>query len=75
MTFSVTSGGGTLTPQCITLSCAQPNDTDNYGQAAAEMILGPNPGANVYSATVGSLSASFTATGLPLPAILPKTER
>ncbi len=69
--FSVTSGGGTLTPLCITTSCAKPNDTDNYGQAAAEMILGPNPGNNVYSATVGSLSASFTATGMPLPAIMP----
>ena len=35
------------------------------------MILGPNPGNNVYAATVGALSASFTATGMALPAISP----
>jgi len=68
--FSVTSGGGQLMPQCITV-CSAANDTDNYGTAAAELILGPNPGNNIYSATAASLTASFTATGLALPAILP----
>ena len=68
--FSVTSGGGQLTPLCVTI-CAAPNDTDNYGTAAAAMVLGPNPGSNVYSATAGSLSASFTATGFALPSLLP----
>jgi minor extracellular serine protease Vpr len=68
VTFSVTSGGGQLTPICITI-CAKANDTDNYGQAAAEMILGPNPGSNVYTATAGTLTASFTATGTLQPTI------
>ena len=70
VTFSVASGGGTLTPLCITI-CGAANNTDNYGQAAAQMILGPIPGNNVYTASVGNLSASFTATGMELPAILP----
>jgi uncharacterized protein (TIGR03437 family) len=35
------------------------------------MVLGPNPGSNVYTATVGSLTASFTATGIAQPSILP----
>jgi minor extracellular serine protease Vpr len=70
VTFSVTSGGGQLTPVCITV-CAAANTTDNYGIAAAEMILGPNPGNNVYAVTAGALSASFTATGLSQPAISP----
>jgi minor extracellular serine protease Vpr len=70
VTFAVTSGGGQLTPMCITV-CTEANYTDNYGQAAAEMILGPNPGNNVYTATAGSLTASFTATGIAQPAISP----
>jgi minor extracellular serine protease Vpr len=61
VTFSVTSGGGQLVPIG--------NATDNYGIAAAESILGPNPGPNVYAATAGTLKASFTATGLPQPVI------
>lgn len=70
VTFTVTSGGGQLTPLCITTSCARPNYTDNYGQAAAKMVLGPNPGGNVYTAAVGQLTASFTATGSVQPSIL-----
>lgn len=69
--FAVTSGGGQLTPACITIcTAATVSDTDAFGQAAAEMILGPNPGSNVYTASVGSLSASFTATGIARPSIL-----
>jgi minor extracellular serine protease Vpr len=70
VTFNVASGGGQLIPQCIT-GCAAASSTDNYGQAAAEMFLGPNPGNNVYTATAGSLTASFTATGIAQPTILP----
>jgi len=70
VTFSVTSGGGRLVPQCIT-GCASTSSTDNYGQAAAEMFLGPNPGNNVYTAAAGSLTATFTATGLAQPVISP----
>jgi minor extracellular serine protease Vpr len=70
VTFSVASGGGQLTPMCITV-CTAANYTDNYGQAAAEMILGPNPGSNIYTATAGMLAASFTATGIAQPTISP----
>jgi minor extracellular serine protease Vpr len=69
VTYSVTSGGGNLIPACITI-CGAANDTDNYGQSAAAMHLGPNPGNNVYAATAGGLTASFTATAVAQPAIL-----
>jgi minor extracellular serine protease Vpr len=69
VTYSVTSGGGVLTPLCVTI-CTAASDTDNYGQSAAKLFLGPNPGSNVYSATAGGLTASFTATGIVQPAIL-----
>jgi uncharacterized protein (TIGR03437 family) len=63
LTFSVTSGGGSLTPVA--------NTTDNYGIGAAAMILGPNPGPNTYTAAAGSLKANFQATGRPQPSIAP----
>ena len=59
----------TWTPLCVTV-CARASDTDNYGTAAAALVLGPNPGSNVYLATAGGLTASFTATGIAQPAIL-----
>jgi len=69
--FTVASGGGQLTPACIT-TCTRAtiSNTDAFGQAAAGMVLGPNPGNNVYTATVGALTASFTATGIAQPSIL-----
>ena len=70
VTFGVASGGGQLTPTCLAI-CAAANTTDNYGTAAAEMFLGPNPGNNVYTATAASLTATFTAMGLAQPALLP----
>jgi len=70
VTFSVTSGGGGLTPVCFAI-CAAASDTDNYGTAFAELFLGPNPGNNVYTATAGGLSATFTATGIAQPAVFP----
>jgi uncharacterized protein (TIGR03437 family) len=69
VTFSVTSGGGQLTPVCFAI-CTAASDTDNYGTAFAELFLGPNPGNNVYTATAGGLTASFTATAVAQPAIL-----
>jgi len=68
--FSATSGGGRLTATCLTV-CSAANATDNYGTAAAEMFLGPNPGNNIYTATAGSLTATFTATGLAQPSLSP----
>jgi len=70
VTFGVASGGGQLTPICLTI-CASASTTDNYGMAAAESILGPNPGVNVYTATAAALTASFTATGISQPTISP----
>jgi uncharacterized protein (TIGR03437 family) len=70
VTFSVASGGGKLTPICIAV-CASANSTDNYGIAAAESFLGPNPGINIYTATAGSLAASFAATALAQPSLSP----
>jgi minor extracellular serine protease Vpr len=61
--FSVASGGGQLTPIA--------NATDNYGIAAAKLVLGPNPGSNAYTATAGTLTASFQAIGLSQPVITP----
>ncbi len=69
--FTVATGGGQLTSACITIcTAATVSNTDAFGQAAAEMFLGPNPGSNIYTAKVGSLSASFTATGIAQPSIL-----
>jgi len=62
VTFRVTSGGGQLS--------AVANTTNNYGIAAAASILGPAPGANVYTATAGGLTATFQATGIVQPSIL-----
>lgn len=68
VTFTASSGGGQLTPICAGV-CVSATDTDNYGIAAAEMILGPVPGNNVYTATAGGLTASFTATSVAQPVI------
>ncbi len=56
VTFTVTSGGGRLSNIAST--------TDSQGQASTTFILGPNPGANTVTATVGSVTpVTFTATG------------
>ncbi|HEX4274776.1 MAG TPA: hypothetical protein VHZ74_05450, partial [Bryobacteraceae bacterium] len=63
VTFAVAGGGGSLQPIGAT--------TNSYGIGAAAMILGPNPGTNTYTATAGSLTASFQATGIAQPSITP----
>lgn len=68
VTFSVTAGGGRLTAVCAGV-CKLASATDNYGIAAAEMILGPVAGNNTYTATAGGLTASFTATSVAQPVV------
>lgn len=63
VTFAVTGGGGSVTP-------TTPVTTDASGAAAAsKWILGTNVGANALTATAGSASAVFGATGT-LPTLL-----
>ena len=61
VTFAVASGGGTLGGQPTAVSA-----TNVGGLATAPAwTLGPNPGANTVTATVGTLcTLTFTATGL-----------
>jgi len=62
-TFSVTYGNGQLLNRTTR--------TDNYGVGYAELVLGSTPGTNVYTASSGGLSTSFTATGRLQPTIAP----
>ncbi len=63
VTFTVTSGGGTLTAATVT--------TDSTGKAAATLTLGNRPGPNTVEATVAGLEpVTFTATGLAMPRTL-----
>jgi len=62
VSYSVLQGGGKL--------AGARSSTDNYGLCDAQTILGPTPGANVYSIGAGSLAATFTATGRLQPTIL-----
>ena len=55
ISFSVTGGGGSLA-QTMPLTTAN-------GQAQTSWMLGSWPGANTVTASVGSLSVTFTATG------------
>lgn len=60
--YSVLQGGGKLQNAL--------SATDNYGLCDAETILGPTPGANVYTVAAAGLAATFTATGRLQPTIL-----
>ncbi|HWE50871.1 MAG TPA: S8 family serine peptidase [Bryobacteraceae bacterium] len=59
--FKVTSGGGSLSSSdtCV----------ENYGFAGSYDTLGLTPGVNVFTATVGGLSTTFTITSTTQPAI------
>ena len=61
VTFSVTSGGGTLS--AITAI------TDSNGRAESILTLGPNPGTNTVSAAVTGIQGgqTFTAEGIRIP--------
>ncbi|HEX6250033.1 MAG TPA: hypothetical protein VFZ56_01210 [Gemmatimonadaceae bacterium] len=58
VTFAVTSGGGLIT------GSAQVTDSDGVATVSS-WTLGTTAGANVLSATAGSLVVTFTATGVP----------
>ena len=61
ITFSVTSGGGTLSAGSVT--------TDANGRAESTLTLGPNPGTNIVTVSVkGSQEKlTFTAEGVRIP--------
>ncbi|MDQ6887639.1 MAG: Ig-like domain-containing protein [Gemmatimonadota bacterium] len=59
--WSVTSGGGVVS--------SASSSTDTSGTATTSWRLGAVTGTNGLNAAVGSVSAAFTATGLPLPAV------
>ncbi len=61
VTFSVTSGGGTLSAGSVT--------TDANGRAASTLTLGPEPGTNTVVATVTGVQGgqTFAAEGVRIP--------
>ena len=61
VTFSVTSGGGTLSSTSAT--------TDSNGRAESTLTLGPNPGTNTVSVSVTGIQTeqTFTAEGIRIP--------
>jgi len=62
--FSVTSGGGSLSSSDTCL--------ENYGFGASYDTLGTTPGTNVFTATAGSLTTSFTITSTLQATITPQ---
>jgi uncharacterized protein (TIGR03437 family) len=63
VTYAVSSGGGSLSNQL--------RATDSYGFGQAQATFGPTPGSNVFTATAGGLTATFTATSRYQPVISP----
>ena len=64
VTFSVSSGGGTLSATSVT--------TNSNGQAESILTLGANPGANTVTVSVSGIQEkqTFTAQGIRIPEIL-----
>ena len=64
VTFTVTSGGGTLSATSAT--------TDSNGRAESTLTLGPNPGTNTVEATVTGIAEkrTFNAEGIRIPKTL-----
>ena len=61
VTFSVTSGGGTLSSTSAT--------TDSSGRAESTLTLGPNPGTNTVTVSVAGIqeTRTFTAESIRIP--------
>ena len=64
VTFSVTSGGGTLSVTSAT--------TDGTGRAESILTLGPNPGTNTVSVSVTGLQEAQSATAIAEPLPIPQ---
>ena len=64
VTFSVTSGGGTLSATSAT--------TNSNGRAESALTLGPNPGTNTVTVSVTGIQGeqTFTAEGIRIPETL-----
>ena len=60
-TYAVSSGGGTLSNQL--------RSTNSYGFGQAQATFGPTAGSNVFTATAGGLTATFTAISRNPPVI------
>lgn len=63
VTFSVTSGGGTLSNSDL--------KTDNYGFAGTNDLLGPNPGPNTFTMSAGGATTTFLVNSYAQPVISP----
>ena len=61
VTFTVTSGGGTLSVTNVA--------TDDRGRAESQLTLGANPGTNTVEATVESISESVIFSDVPEPPV------
>lgn len=59
--WSVVSGGGSIALGGLT--------TDPWGVGFANLVLGPDPGENVFRATCGGLSQLFYFRAIPQPAV------
>ena len=61
VTFSVSSGGGTLSATSVT--------TDSNGRAESTLTLGPNPGTNTVTVSVTGITRTetFNAEGIRIP--------
>ena len=63
VTFSITSGGGTLSPTSVA--------TDSNGRAESTLTLGPNPGTNTVKVTVTGIEETKTVSAIakfpPIP--------
>ena len=61
VTFTVTSGGGTLSVTSVA--------TDNRGRAESQLTLGPNTGTNTVEVTAEGISESVIFSDVPEPAV------
>ena len=61
VTYAVSSGGGTLSNQL--------RSTNSYGFGQAQAAFGPTAGSNVFTASAGGLTATFTAISRNPPVI------
>lgn len=67
VSFSITSGGGSLSARNVL--------TNSAGMASTVLTLPPNPGAVRMAATAGDLSVVFAANAVPPPALLADSVR
>ncbi|CAN5187091.1 hypothetical protein BH23GEM2_BH23GEM2_09560 [soil metagenome] len=63
VSFATVAGGGSISPASVT--------SDANGAASlTSWTLGPNPGTNVVTATIGTAQVTFSAEGIRVPAFM-----